>query len=161
MAKTATPTGTAKADEAREDFEAAWDLFFGAIRRARGRSAQEAEKEGLSLAQFHLLYAFADRGARETIPVGALAESAGIAQPTATRTLDGLERQGIVKRRSSTADRRSIEVSLSARGRKLLERKRKLVAAKRRAVFDSLSDDDRPAAAALLRHLAEAIEDGR
>ena len=47
------------------------------------------------------------------------------------------------------------------RGRKLLERKRKLVAAKRRAVFDSLSDDDRPAAAALLRHLAEAIEDGR
>ena len=36
-----------------------------------------------------------------------------------------------------------------------------LVAAKRRAVFDSLSDDDRPAAAALLRHLAEAIEDGR
>ena len=35
MAKTATPAGTAKADQAREDFEAAWDLFFGAIRRWR------------------------------------------------------------------------------------------------------------------------------
>jgi DNA-binding MarR family transcriptional regulator len=91
--------------------------------------------------------------------VGALAEGAGIAQPTATRMLDGLERQGIVERRPSTADRRSVEVELTARGRRLLNRKRKLVDEKRQAVFESLEAADRESAARLLRTLAAAIED--
>jgi DNA-binding MarR family transcriptional regulator len=144
--------------ETRAEFDAAWDAFGRAIRRARGRAAAEAEREGLSLAQFHLLYAFSDLGRAEGITVGALAESAGIAQPTATRTLDGLEREGVVERRASSTDRRSTEVHLTARGRRLLERKRKLVDAKRRAVYESLDADDRQRAAALLRTLAAAIE---
>ncbi len=143
----------------RAEFDAAWDRFFGAIRRARGRSTQEAEKEGLSVAQFQLLFSFAELGADDSFPVGALAEAAGIAQPTATRMLDGLERQGVVERRPSTEDRRSVTVHLTAPGRRLLERKRKLVAAKRQAVFESLDPADRDTAARLLGVLAAAIED--
>ena len=152
------PTAPTSSTDVREAFDAAWDEFFGAIRRARGRAAGEAEREGLSLAQFQLLYAFAERGRSDRIPVGALAESAGIAQPTATRTLDALERQGVVERHPSTEDRRSTEVALTARGRKLLERKRRLVERKREAVFESLEPDDRERAAELLRTLAAAIE---
>ena len=148
------PTAT----DTRTEFDSAWDEFLGALRRARGRAAQEAEREGLSLAQFQLLYAFAELPRGEAVSVGALAEAAGIAQPTATRTLDGLERQGIVERRSSEADRRSTEIHLTARGRKLLERKRKLVEAKRQAVYDSLDAGDRERAADVLRALASAIE---
>ena len=151
---------TAQADTAtRAEFDAAWTEFFGAIRRARGRAAREVEREGLSLAQFGLLFSFVELERGDVLPVGALAEGAGIAQPTATRMLDGLERQGIVERRPSTADRRSVEVELTARGRRLLNRKRKLVDEKRRAVFESLEAADRESAARLLRTLAAAIED--
>lgn len=148
---------TAEADVATE-FELAWDEFFGAIRRARGRAAAEAEAEGLSLAQYQLLYSFLERGLDDSVPVGALAESAGIAQPTATRTLDGLERQGVVERRPSTEDRRSVTVHLTARGRRLLDRKRQLVEAKRHATLQSLDPTDREAAVRVLRALAAAID---
>jgi DNA-binding MarR family transcriptional regulator len=144
--------------EPRTEFDAAWDEFVGAIRRARGRAAEEAEREGLSLAQFQLLFSFAELGRADSLPVGTLAAAAGIAQPTATRTLDGLERQGVVERRPSTHDRRSVTVHLTPRGRRLLDRKRELVAAKRRAVFESLDPSDREHAARLLRALAAAIE---
>jgi DNA-binding MarR family transcriptional regulator len=142
----------------RVEFDAAWDEFLGAIRRARGRAAAEADAEGLSLAQFQLLYSFLDADAGDAVPVGTLAASAGIAQPTATRTLDALEREGVVERQPSTEDRRSVVVSLTKRGRKLLDRKRKLVAAKRAAVYESLDADDREHAASVLRALANAIE---
>jgi MarR family transcriptional regulator, organic hydroperoxide resistance regulator len=141
----------------REDFDAAWDEFFAAIRRARGRATHEAEREGLSLAQFQLLSAFAERERADSLPVGALAEAAGVAPPTATRSLDALERHGIVERRPSSDDRRSVTVVLTARGRRLLDRKRDLVAAKRRAVYESLEPAERGRAPGLLRALAAAI----
>jgi DNA-binding MarR family transcriptional regulator len=150
---TATPTAE------REDFDAAWDEFFAAIRRARGRAAAEIEKEGLSLAQFQLLYAFADRGGAESLSVGALAEAAGVAQPTATRMLDALERAEAIERRPSKADRRSVAVHLTPKGRRALNRKRKLVAAKRKAVYESLPAGDRKRAAELLRRFADAFEE--
>ncbi|MQA72948.1 MAG: MarR family transcriptional regulator [Solirubrobacterales bacterium] len=147
--------------DGRADFDAAWDEFFAAIRRARGRAAQEAEREGLSLAQFQLLYPFAERDRVDSLPVGALADAAGVAQPTATRTLDALERHGVVERRPSSEDRRSVIVALTARGRRLLDHKRDLVAAKRRAVYESLEPGDRERAAGLLRALAAAIGERR
>lgn len=150
---TSAPSGT------RQDFDTAWDEFAGAVRRARGRAAQEAEQEGLSLAQFQLIFPFAELDHDQGLPVGALAEAAAIAQPTATRTLDALERQGIVERRPSSEDRRSVTVRLTARGRRLLKRKRDLVAKRRTAVYESLAAADRERAPVLLRALAAAIEE--
>ena len=74
--------------------------------------------------------------------------------------LDGLERQGIVERRPSTAGppQRERRAHGHAAAR-LLNRKRKLVDEKRRAVFESLDAADRESAARLLRTLAAAIED--
>ena len=73
--------------------------------------------------------------------------------------LDGLERQGVIERRPSTEDRRSVTVNLTSRGRRLLNRKRALVAEKRRAVYESLDPDERERAPALLRKLATAIDE--
>ena len=74
--------------------------------------------------------------------------------------LDGLERQGVVERRPSTEDRRSVTVHLTARGRRLLKRKRKLVGrqAHRRCSSRSIPPTA-IAAARLLGVLAAAIED--
>jgi DNA-binding MarR family transcriptional regulator len=139
-----------------EEFERAWDHFFSAVRRARGRAARETGTEGLTLAQFQLLASF---GERNEWPVGELAEAGGVAPPTATRMLDGLERDGVVERSHSTEDRRRVTVRLTPRGRRLLKRKRELVAAKRKELFRSLTRDERHDAQRLLDRLADLIED--
>ncbi len=144
----------------RDEFDAAWDEFFGALRRARGRASAEVEREGITLPQYHLLVSgFADRGRGDAVPVGALAGAAGIAQPTATRMLDSLEREGMVKREASTEDRRRVVVALTNRGRRVVEKKKQLVDAKRAALYRSLPREDRERAADLLRRLAAVIEE--
>lgn len=135
--------------------DVAWDEFFSAVRRARGRAAKQHGVE-LTLPQLHLLDAI------ENVPdarCGALAEAVGIAAPTASRMIDGLERQGIVERRASPDDRRAIDISITEHGRDLHERKKALVASKRAELFGSLSPAERESAEHLLRRLAEVIEE--
>ena len=79
-------------------FADAWDAFVLAIRRAQARGAQSADD--LTLAQYYLLVPLThDRG----VALSRLAESAGIAPPTATRIIDGLEKAGIVRRDRSAS----------------------------------------------------------
>lgn len=104
----------------------------------------------------HLLDALADLPAARC---GVLAEAAGIAAPTASRMIDGLEREGIVERRPSAEDRRAIEVAITDHGRELHARKRAEVQAKRAELFGSLSPTERESAEHLLKRLAEVIED--
>ena len=82
-----------------------------------------------------------------------------MAPPTATRMLDGLERAGVVTRRPSEADRRCVNVELTGEGGRLLAEKRDLVTRKRRALFDSLTAEERENAEQLLRRLASVIDD--
>ncbi len=139
-----------------ESFSVAWDAFFGSIRRARGRFAREAGAGELTLPQYQLLTALSDMAQR---PVGELAEAAGIAAPTATRMLDGLERAGIVRRTPSTEDRRVVTVQLTPKGGRLLKRKRKRVEERRRALYDSLSAAEREQAERLLHRLAALMDE--
>jgi DNA-binding MarR family transcriptional regulator len=151
------PTATATHATADElAFRAAWDEFFAAVRRARGRAARDRKPGSLTLAQFQLLAAFED--ARE-LSVGELALAGGVAPPTATRMLSALERDGLVERRESEADRRSVLVSPTSKGRRLLREKRKLIAAKQQAIFDSLTAREREQAEAILQRLAVAMEE--
>ena len=138
----------------RAGFDSAWEQFFESIRRARARAAREHGE--LSMSQFHLLGALADRSPR---PVGELAELAGVAAPTATRMLDGLVRAGIVERRPSSSDRRVVEIALTEEGKRIVRRKRSRIAAKRRALYDSLEPDEREQAERLLLRLAGLIEE--
>ncbi len=142
-------------EESLRGFEAAWDEFFAAIRRARGRAARDHGKE-LTLSQYNLLAAF---GEHPELPVGEIALAAGVAAPTATRMLDHLERAGIVRRAHSTLDRRVVAVSLTTQGHQLVARKRAHVAEKRRALHDSLTSSEREQAERLLRRLAGLIQE--
>src|SRR5437867_7410159 len=86
----------------REAFERAWNDFFAAVRRARGRAARDP-RLGLSLAQYQVIAPLEDAG---ELPVGEVASAGGIATPTATRMLATLAREGVVERRGSSVDRR-------------------------------------------------------
>ncbi len=138
-----------------DGFETAWDELFAALRRARGRAAQERGEE-LTLSQQNLLTAL---GEHPQLPVGEVALAAGVAPPTATRMLDHLERADIVRREHSTRDRRVVTVALTEQGRRLLERKRAAVSEKRRTLYESLEPDEREQAERLLHRLAGLIED--
>lgn len=133
----------------------AWDGFFAAVRRARGRAARQQGND-LTLSQSHLLSLLAETPRAR---VGELAEAAGVAPPTATRMVDSLERAGVVKRSSSPDDRRVVEVALTPKGKRLLADKHELMRAQRRALEESLQPQEREQAERLLRRLAEAIDE--
>jgi MarR family transcriptional regulator, organic hydroperoxide resistance regulator len=139
----------------REAFERAWNDFFTAVRRARGRAARDPSG-GLSLAQYQVIAPLEEA---DELPVGELACAAGIATPTATRMLDALARGGLITRRSSSVDRRVVTVELTDKGRRVARAKGKVVAEKRRRAYESLSPTERRQAVALLGRLAEVIEE--
>jgi DNA-binding MarR family transcriptional regulator len=136
-------------------FASAWETFFRAVRHARGRAVR-AEDGALTLPQYHLLDPLEREGA---LPVGVLAEEAGVAAPTATKMLDGLVRAGLVERAPSPRDRRVVLISLTDAGRDALAAKRERVQVVRAEIHAQLSEAERNQAAALLQRLAGIVED--
>ena len=68
-----------------------------------------------------------------------MAAAAGCSSPTATRMLDGLERDGVVVRERSTHDRRRTIVSLTPKGKRLLAAQRRKKQEKKQRLYDQLS----------------------
>jgi len=134
-------------------FAAALDDFRRASSRARGRLASEGD---LSLSQSPLLEPLLD--AEEPLGVGELACAAGVSAPTATRMLTGLERSGLVERRTCTRDRRVVRIALSDDGAERMAGKRERIGARHEELFRSLAPGERAQAARLLARLAAAIE---
>lgn len=132
---------------------AAWHAFLDATRDARQATRSN---EGLSLAQYRLLLPL--RGG-ECRRVGELADSAEIRGPTASRMLDGLERQELVERGHSPDDGRHVRVVLTPLGLDTLERKHEQIEAAWRNAFDQLSDVERAHAARFLRLMSALIRD--
>ena len=149
------PTRTTPAADVAA-FAAALDDFRRASTRARGRLAAEGD---LTLSQYHLLEPLLDADA--PLGVGELACAAGVSAPTATRMLAGLERDGLVERRTCTRDRRVVRVGLTDDGAERMKRKRERIGARHEELFRSLEPGERAQAARLLERLAAAIEELR
>jgi DNA-binding MarR family transcriptional regulator len=141
---------------AAEDFVTAWEGFFRAVRRAKGRAAARPPAGGVSLAQHHLLAPLAADG---PLPIGALAEAAAVAAPTATRMLDGLVRDGLVTRSPSDSDRRSVLIDLTPAGRDAVALTGELLAGVRTRIAGSLTEREQAQAAKLLARLALVVEE--
>jgi DNA-binding MarR family transcriptional regulator len=140
-----------------EAFTAALDDFWRATRRARGRYNRSQGANELTLSQLHLLDPLAR--AADPVPVGELAEIAGVSAPSATRMLDGLERRGLVERERCFRDRRIVRAAITPEGARLVAAKRARIHSAREAIFDQLSPAERRSAARLLGSLAAAIDE--
>jgi DNA-binding MarR family transcriptional regulator len=150
---TATPTPVATDEQAA--LWRAWDDFDVALRRARGRAAH-LTPDGLTHSQFRLLKAVAHTTDQRCVQ---LADHLGVAAPTVTRMLTGLEKAGMVERvRGVTADRRGVSVRLTDLGRDALDAKERVITEKRHALFESLSPAERAQAERLFRRLAEEMD---
>jgi DNA-binding MarR family transcriptional regulator len=148
------PVLPAAKDADPDAFWQAWDEFFAALRRARGRAAHD-QPGALTHSQYRLLLAVADSPQARC---GDLAELVGSSGPTVTRMLTGLESAGAVRRERSTGDRRGVTVVITEAGRAMLEAKSAVVRDKRAAFYESLTPAERAQAEQLLRRFADAFE---
>jgi len=77
----------------------------------------ESACEGLSFRAAAVLLTLSNRG---PLPISMVAEIVGVSQPTATRLIDGLEKQDLIRRRPR--DGRSVTICLTPRGRRTATR---------------------------------------
>ncbi|MTD52630.1 MarR family winged helix-turn-helix transcriptional regulator [Amycolatopsis pithecellobii] len=89
------------------------DRLFSVMRKARATSAAAAGNS-LSPSQVALIEPLL---AEPELPVGRLAEAAGVAVPSATRMLQQLEGKGMLARRRSPDDDRQVLIRLTTYGR--------------------------------------------
>lgn len=75
---------------------------------------------GLSEGRFIVLFLL--HGAGGTLPPHELAVRAGVTRATISGLLDGLQREGLLQRRSDAEDGRRLQIVLTARGKRLAER---------------------------------------
>jgi len=83
------------------------------------RRAGEADRDGgITPARLSALSVVIYRG---PLSLGALAEAEGVRSATMTGIVNGLEDDGLVRRRAHASDRRAVLVEATARGRRALE----------------------------------------
>jgi DNA-binding MarR family transcriptional regulator len=98
--------------------EVADRLHSAAIHLLR-RAAEEDREAGVSRARLSALSVVVFRG---PLTLGELATAEGVRSATMTGIVNGLERDGLVRRRPHGRDRRAVQVEATAAGRRLLER---------------------------------------
>ena len=130
------------------------DRLYAAFRRARTQLVTDLEID-LSPAKVALLEPLTDA---DSLPVGRLAELAGITVPTVTRQLQQLDREGVIVRRRDPADDRRVLVSLTSSGRTRLESVRSVLRSYQTKGYESLSAGDRADLGHMMSRLAEMVE---
>ncbi len=135
------------------DFADALMAFLAAARRTRGR--MQPLFEDITVPQLVLMDAIDETG---VAGISAVAELAGLSQPTVTRSVAGLVRQGLAQVVADTTDARRRAVTLTPQGEEFLDTKREVVADHLAGAWGGLSDTERALAAPLLRHLADIVD---
>jgi DNA-binding MarR family transcriptional regulator len=120
------------------------------LRRVR----QSDVRSGLSGAQGSALSVLVFGGPRT---IGELAAAEQVAAPTMTRLITGLEAGGYVRRRVAATDRRSVIVQATAKGRRALERSRRLRVEQVDALLFTLTASERAIVAESVTLLERAL----
>lgn len=146
-----------RAAERREALELVGRSFkaaTAALRRLRGRESHRPDE--LSYAQYGLLFGLYDgvpRSSRE------LALAADVSPATVTEMLDGLAAAGLVERTRSQEDKRVVFTSLTPRGRRLTEERRRRYEPRWRAALKDFSDEELLTASAVLEAVREMFDE--
>jgi DNA-binding MarR family transcriptional regulator len=149
----------AAADRRSEALAAVREKFgglMGAERRLRGRDQHRKTDDGLTIAQVRALFAL-DK--TEAATAGEIAETARLSPASVTAMLDDLERDGIVTRVRSDTDRRRVLVVLTAGGRAVLKKRRRLWLKRWDAALADVPERDLEAAADILHRIAGLLDE--
>src|SRR4051812_40042610 len=128
--------------------EFAGQLFFRLWRASHVRAATALGSVGLTPASFGLLNLV---GAREGAIQQELGAAMGIDRTTMVSLIDQLESAGLAKRTPSPTDRRARVIEMTPKGRRLLQRCRRMIGETEEEVLAGLSVDERDELLRLLR----------
>ncbi|MBV8986926.1 MAG: winged helix-turn-helix transcriptional regulator [Solirubrobacterales bacterium] len=128
--------------------EFAGQLLFRLWRAAHTRTAETLISIGLTPALFALLNVL---GAREGTIQQQLSSDMGIDPSAMVKLINELENAGLAERRRRPGDRRAWEVSITPKGRRTLDRGRRLVTQVEDQVLGGLTAADRRQLLTLLR----------
>ena len=149
---TATTGQNLRQRAALEQVRVAVGELFGAERRLRGRE----QGRGLTLSQMRALIMLEGQ---EAVTAGELAKGADLNPASVTAMLDQLEANGIVVRRRSADDRRVCMVSLTDKGRAILDERTALWHARWEARLGDLSEKELTAALRAMRIITELLDE--
>jgi DNA-binding MarR family transcriptional regulator len=114
------------------------------------------EQAGITFTQMKCLHILAEAG--EPLPQSALSDGLGLSGPAISRAVDGLVQRGEVKRTEDPRDRRSKLLTVSARGRRTVERFMALRFAGVKRFVEGLTDGEREALAAAVGPIARRLD---
>jgi DNA-binding MarR family transcriptional regulator len=140
-----------------ELFDEFVDAVLDLLRAARrtGGTTHAARGDGISVPQLVVLAAIDVVGERG---VSAVADQAGLAQPTVTRTLGALERRAMVRRTPHARDGRSTCLAVTAAGQAVLKDKRREIVGRFAELWRTIERGDRQRVVHLVHRLS-AITD--
>jgi DNA-binding MarR family transcriptional regulator len=133
--------------------EFAGQLFFRLWRATHTRTAEALGTIGLTPALFALLNVL---GARNGTIQQQLSSDMAIDPSAMVKLINELETTGLAERRRRPGDRRAWEVAITPKGRRALERARRLVAQVEDEILGGLSEADRRQLLTLLRRALSA-----
>jgi MarR family transcriptional regulator, transcriptional regulator for hemolysin len=133
--------------------EFAGQLFFRLWRASHTRIAQALESIGLTPPRFALLNVL---GARKGAIQQEIGAAMGIDPSTMVSLIDELETSGLAKRRPHPTDRRAREVAITPKGRRALERARRLATEVDDEVLQGLTAAERRQLLTLLRRALDS-----
>jgi MarR family transcriptional regulator, transcriptional regulator for hemolysin len=128
--------------------EFAGQLFFRLWRALHTRTAESLESLGLTPALFGVLNVLAARKGAKQQEIGS---AMGIDPSTMVSLIDQLDRAGLARRRPHPTDRRAHEVAITPKGRRTLERARRMATEVEDEVLRGLTAADRRELLRLLR----------
>jgi DNA-binding MarR family transcriptional regulator len=133
------------------------DRIQGIQRRIHRMLDETLEEHGLSSGEWHVLGKLSRTpGGRRA--AGQLAASVELSSAAMTNRLDRLEKAGLVRRIPCERDRRSVQIEVTPKGRKLYERTVGAQAAKEAIVAEALDEKQQDQLNDLLRRLMLAFE---
>jgi len=126
---------------------------FSDLRKVMGAGFKHAHQHGFGMSQFMIL-GLIDKAQinGETCTISSIAGLLGIDPATAVRTVDSLEKRGLVERRRNRQDRRQVFVEFTDAGRSARLEAHQQFIARVRAIFLAMSAEGR---ASLLSGLEE------
>ena len=114
--------GSSRRTSPAREVEAVADRLHSAALHLLRRLRAEDDELGISPPRLSALSIVVFAG---PLPIGELATAEGVAPPTMTRLVDGLERDGLVRREADPSDRRGVLVRATARGSRVLTKGRR------------------------------------
>ena len=134
-------------------------VIFSDLRKVMGAGFKHAHQQGFSTTQFMVMGLIERCQATDAEPctISGIASRLGIDPTTVVRTVDSLEKRGLVERRRDRQDRRQVFVEFTDAGRAALLETHQQFIARVRAIFLAMSAEGRTS---LLNGLEEFVQVG-